>query len=229
MWRRSILGAVNQPFVAAPGGGGAAYTYRGFNRVGGDYGFDDHTFSMDIGDAAADRVVVVQCFSQNSPGITGVTVNGTSLTQDAANPTGSGRFYSYSGVVSSGSGSQTVVISWTTAGYFDKQAYVWTLTGLSSNTPKATGQAQVTGTDPASISLGTLASGDIVLSSGHILATTDETYDTSSTEAADATRVNSTGLRTRSADWLVNSGGAFSAVMTVTAGGGRNVVAVAYG
>lgn len=95
------------------------------------------TESVDIGTASADRLVIVGVGAQNTPTLTSVTVNGVTLTQDVILASG-GTAAIYSGLVTSGSGVQSVVANWVAAGFFNKYIWVATATGLASNLKRQT-------------------------------------------------------------------------------------------
>ncbi len=105
-----------------------------------DIGSAVHTASIDIGAAAADRVIVVGAtLASGALTITSVVVNGVTLTQNALVDGGGVSDYQaivYSGVVASGSGAQNVVITWSGAAW--SSMAVWRLTGLSSTAAKDT-------------------------------------------------------------------------------------------
>lgn len=125
---------------------GAAYVFRG--------SFFDNppatsiSSSIDIGTASADRLVIVGCCDQNAHALTSVVVNGVTLNIDIDNTAGGGAAIA-SGLVPSGSGSQTVTVTWAGSGFEERFFTVWTATGLSSNVVKHT----AAGIDPISIAV----------------------------------------------------------------------------
>jgi len=122
---------------------GKSFTFRSIQTS-----YDDSqnalTFSVDIGTAAADRVVIVNAQSQNLPTISGVTVNGTSLAQAVSDTVSGGASEMWSGVVASGSGAVNVVVTWAGAAFLTRSIAVWTATGLDSTTPQATSANEAT-------------------------------------------------------------------------------------
>jgi hypothetical protein len=94
------------------------------------------TFSVDIGTAAVDRCVIVGLGAQVATNPTSVTVNGVALVlQEGNSASGSARIYS--GLVTTGSGVQSVVVTHPSgAGFTNRNVTVWTVTGLSSTTKK---------------------------------------------------------------------------------------------
>jgi hypothetical protein len=124
------------------------------------------SFPMDIGTAAADRLVIVGAASGNSASaISGVTVNGVSLTQAVSDQVGGGGSELWSGLVTTGSGSQTVVVTWASGAYLQRGMMVWTAEGLASNTAKATSANQASLAVDASDFLFTMVVGDFGTSS----------------------------------------------------------------
>lgn len=118
----------------------AEYTYVGSISSPGDPSLVI-SGSIDIGTAASDRLVIVGATLGNSNvAITGVTVNGVSLSlvdRDLTNVAGAAELWS--GLVTSGSGSQTVAVTWGSGvGFLERVIAVWTATGLSSDTAKQT-------------------------------------------------------------------------------------------
>lgn len=112
------------------------------------------SFSLDIGTAAADRNIIVclAAFASDMPTAT-CTAAGVSLTERISNGFAEGFVGCkiYSGLVTTGSGSQTIAFS---AGPSNTcQVYVWSTTGLSSNTPKATGSNEYGVTTAATIAV----------------------------------------------------------------------------
>jgi hypothetical protein len=171
---------------------GKAYVYRGSNST--TAAGNPHTASIDIGTASADRVVHVGIAAQNAQTPTSVTVNGVTLTQDVLNVTSPTAGW-YSGVVASGSGSQTVTVNYPAGTFTLRNMYVLTSTGLSSTTKKQSASAS-----GASISINVTA-GDFLFAVGY--RTGGIANYTSSTEAPDGT--NNADATTREADWVVNS------------------------
>jgi hypothetical protein len=191
----------------------ASYSYRGSgtSTIGGSV----VTYSIDIGAAAADRLVIVGSLVDNATTITSVVVNGVTLTLDVTG-VGSYRVGFHSGIVAAGSGSQNVVVTWASASFQEKNIFVWTSIGLSSNLKKQT--AAWTGAT-ASIAVD---AGDFMFAVGRNVVGFPD-YATS-TESPDATR--QVGLHNTSADWIVN---ATNAAFTLNAAAGNNFsVAVTY-
>lgn len=119
----------------------AEYTYVGSISSPGDNPSLVISGSIDIGTAASDRLVIVGATLGNSNvAITGVTVNGVSLSlvdRDLTNVVGGAELWS--GLVTSGSGSQTVAVTWGSGvSFLERAITVWTATGLSSDTAKQT-------------------------------------------------------------------------------------------
>lgn len=183
----------------------AAYAYRGFHfTTSGTI----HTFSMDIGTASADRLVILGIARQASATAapSSVTVNGHALTQAAGfgyvPGSGSEGGYYY-GLVPTGDGSQTVTINYTAGAGTERFCWVWTATALQSNTPKDTAVNAAFG-GGASMTM-SVDGGDFMFA--HYRATTNTSPAFSgSTEAPDNSR-DATGVEVRGigGDWLVNN------------------------
>lgn len=116
-------------------------------------------YSIDIGTASADRLIVVASAVQNVASGT-VTVAGTTLNMDVQGVNG-GSSTLYSGLVTSGSGSQTVSIV-IGSGFVQSSVSVWACTGLNSNTVKQTGSG-IGGVTSFSINV---TAGDFMFSAG---------------------------------------------------------------
>lgn len=197
MFGRSNFGKLGAPSGAgsggaASGGAAAAYLYRGSGTDSG--GTNDATFSIDIGTASADRLVIVGCTVGNNTTITSVVVNGVTLTADIS-AVNAYRVAIYSGLVTTGSGAQNVVITWASASFQEKNAFVWTATGLASNLVKQTVSFT---TSAGSINV---AAGDFLFAVGRSVALFPDFA--TSTEAPDAAR--QIGLHSAGADWQVNA------------------------
>ncbi len=189
-----------------------SYTYRGSgsNTVGGSVA----TFSIDIGTASADRLVIVGSTVDNATTITSVVVNGVTLTADIT-AVNSYRVGIHSGVVAAGDGAQNVVITWASASFQEKSAFVWTAIGLASNVKKQTAN----GTTSATINV---TVDDFLFGVSRGVGSLPDFA--TSTEAPDGTR--QVASVNRSADWAVN---ATNATFSVNAGANSNqMVAASY-
>lgn len=117
-------------------------TYRGNGQAGGSGNTTD--FTIDIGTASADRLIVVTAAWQNTNGITSIIVDpagaNVTLTQDVINEAGSSAAV-YSGLVTSGSGSKTIRMTLVSGGFLNRGIAVWTITTLVSNTKKQSGSS----------------------------------------------------------------------------------------
>src|ERR1700687_2821000 len=120
--------------AAGGGGGGAAYAFRG--TASDNSGTANPTYSIDIGTAAANRLIIVGFMCQGSTGTSSITVNGVSLTKDVGSAPGSVAEF-WSGLVTTGSGVQTVQVNGA-SNVFERDIIVWACTGLSSNLVKHT-------------------------------------------------------------------------------------------
>jgi hypothetical protein len=200
---------------AATGGGGAVFTFKGQDGTNSAGTFTSTT--VDLGTASADRRVIIATTAPNG-GLSGCTVNGVTLLQDVqANPAGNPQTVIYSGVVNTGSGAATIVIT-SAAGLV--QFLAWTGTGGSSALVKHT---STSGTGaPSSIS--------IAVDAGDFLIVADPfsgfTY-AGSTETPTATRTetNTTG-HVGAGEWntIISTNAAFS----INAGSADFMAAASY-
>jgi hypothetical protein len=87
--------------------------------------------SIAIGTASADRLVVVATNNNGGDAMTSVVVNGVTLTADQNGATDGVSIFS--GLVASGSGPQTVTVTWASGSFQIRGFALWTVTGLSSN------------------------------------------------------------------------------------------------
>jgi hypothetical protein len=93
--------------------------------------FDANTtlnFTVDIGDAADDRRVWVFPLSHSNNEASAVSVNGTSLTQNESTA-GTGTAELWSALVTTGSGSVTIAVTWPGGAYLSRAIAVVTTTG----------------------------------------------------------------------------------------------------
>lgn len=93
--------------------------------------FDANTtlnFTVNIGDAADDRIVWVFPLSQNNNEASAVSVNGTSLTQNESTA-GSNTAELWSALVTTGSGAVTIAVTWPSGAYNTRAIAVVTTTG----------------------------------------------------------------------------------------------------
>lgn len=168
-----------------------AFTFKGMSSNGD--GTTSRTFSIDIGTASSDRLIVVALGIGNTTGPTSVTVAGVTLTQDVLRANAQ-TCAVYSGLVTGGSGTQNITIAG--VGIFQEVAVaVFAAPGLSSSVVKQT-SSNVGGTTSISV-----AAGDFLVA---INATpgANSSY-AASTETPTATRnVDTTGPRFTSAEWL---------------------------
>lgn len=160
--------------VASP-----AYTFRGTNFTNGSTSVQ--TASIDIGTASADRLVIVAIQYQNTPVVTSVTANAVTLNLDIVKTTNPSAAI-YSGLVTSGSGPQNIVVNYVSAGFSNRGLTVWTATGLSSNVVKNTASSA-----NANISIN-ITAGDFLFASTY-QATATWNYS-ASTDTATATHTS---------------------------------------
>lgn len=195
--------------------GGAAYTYRD-TQISNASATNVTSFTVDIGTASADRLVIVGAGKQNASVAVSVTVNGTNLVKDAENIGTQGSIWS--GLVSAGSGAVPIVVTWV-AGVFDSRGVVvWTATGLSSNTVRTTG---ISDTHPALISV---TNTDFLFAVSLIAGTSGSTWSSSTVAPAAAHNANDGSFNMSGADWTIAATNASFSAETSSAG---SVVTVA--
>lgn len=173
--------------------------------------------SIDIGTAAADRVVIVAATEQNGQSLTSIVVNGVTLTAAVA---GSGVYIS-TGLVTSGSGAQTVTVTWGAGSFETRTCAVWIANGLNSNTPKATGTV-ATNVTPSAISV---TAGDLLFGVTMLGNSGTPEYNGNSTENAAGERQVLTGaLSGFYGDWTVASTNASFSVYEAISSSARTCV-----
>lgn len=203
--------AIKTATVAAPS---AAITYRG-SGTSTAASATVASYSIDIGPAAIDRLVTVGLVIQNtSPTITSLVANSVALTQDILF-TGGNIVAIYSGIVSAGSGSQTIVLNTTGAAFLERDIHVWTMTGLASSTKINTGS----GGFAFNIDV---TQGDFLIAIDGLNGVNSRTFDTSTVAPA----ANHTTTWLLGAEWTIAT---TNASFSVTDGaGGSNRCAASY-
>lgn len=182
---------LKRPIAAAAAVGGPAYVYRASYSYGDSS--TSNTTSVNIGTASADRLIVVGVTCQGS-GTPTVTVNGVTLTQIVINATNQAAIFA--GLVTSGSGSQNIVVNWTGSAFQGRGVSVWTITGLSSNSAKQSGSTNSSASGTINISAGDfLFAVGISLSSVEVFTGSTETPVREDNLTTDAT------FYFTSADW----------------------------
>lgn len=197
--------------VPPVGGGGPAFTFQNSANTG--ISGSALTASIDIGAAQADRLIVVGASTGAISLVTSVVVNGVTLNADVNSNT---QIAVFSGIVASGSGSQTVTVTWASGNFNDRSFGLWRVTGLSSNLVKQT--ATSTGTT------GTISvtAGDLMF--GVAIGTSGTPTWASSTEAPFATHLLNAGGQ-GSAEWTIVGTNAAFALNSVVVGGAGIAVA----
>lgn len=159
------------------------------------------TQSVNIGSAAADRLVIVGAGTQNATAtLSSVTANGVALTQDATQ-TSAGETYIYSGLVTTGSGAQNIVVNWVGGAFLTRFLWVATCNGLSSNLKRQS----VAFTSASGAGSGTISvvAGDFMFFSQYINAATGAPNLNASTVAP--THVNFVSASSLEADWTIST------------------------
>ena len=192
-------------FPAAGGGGGPAYTFRG--TASDLTGTANPSYSIDIGTASADRLIIVGFICAGSAGAASVTVNGTGLTL-AVSAAPAAVAEVWYGLVTSGSGTQTVQVNGA-SNFFERDIIVWAATGLSSNVVKQT--ASDNGTQNINVS-----ASDFLFAINYTTGTPSNFDYSSSTESP-------TGIHTTAqsfgGDWtVISTNAAFSVAPAPTTG-----------
>lgn len=192
--------------VASP-----AYTFRNTNFTSGST--SAQTASIDIGTASADRLVIVAIQYQNTPVVTSVTANSVTLNLDIAKTTNPSSAI-YSGLVTTGSGPQNIVVNYVSAGFTARGLAVWTATGLSSTVVKNTASSA---NQNMSINI---TAGDFLFASTYIVGAASYS---SSTDAPTATHTSdATNL---SGDWTTVTTSATFTIGTLVGATNTNVAA----
>ena len=165
--------------VSSAGGGGPTKAYIGNQFTENAPAGTTQTFSMNVGTASADRLIVITVNSNLNTTISSVTVDpagaNVTLTQDAFVNNASGLAGIYSGLVTSGSGTKNIQVVFASNPQFDFIGLqLWNLKGLVSNLMR-TSAAQATSL-PMSISV---TSGYFLLSGSEFTQATGVNYSTS--------------------------------------------------
>lgn len=189
------------PYYSVPAGGGSpAYVFRNSLTASGSGAV--LTGAIDIGTASADRLIVVGTSCQNNVLMTSVVVNGVTLTQNAyVSPGPSAGIFS--GLVTSGSGSQTVTITFASGSFLTRSCVLWTVTGLSSNTAKNT--ATASGVNPNTIGGSGVTAGDLLFAADAVATGTTTSFAGSTETQAGQRQVGSGPNSLGAADWTVVS------------------------
>lgn len=205
--------------IDAPASGGPSYAFIGYCTSASSTGIN--TCSLNLG-ANATCFVLVGTGAQNGTAVAG-TVGGVALSS-AITDLG----VAFLGAsLSSCSGSQTVVITWTGADYSDQGLAVWVLTGLSSTTANQTVDASgMSPTGSISVVSGTFLFAYGIGNPG--TGASAITFATSSTEVptrqdTPQTPGGGSGFYFVSADWIAPTNGTFSLVLTTGYPGGGEV------
>ncbi len=177
----------------SPRAAGAATPTCVHRGTGADTSSDTtRNYSIDIGTASSDRLIIVASAVQNVASGT-VTVAGTPLNMDVQGVNG-GSSTLYSGLVTSGSGTQTVSIV-IGSGFVQSSVSVWACTGLNSNTVKQTGSG-IGGITSFSINV---TAGDFMFSAGR---SNSATGDYGNSTQAPTTAYNMAAGVYVAADWI---------------------------
>jgi hypothetical protein len=192
-------------FPAIAGGGSPTFTFLG--SEGKEFSNTTATFTtIDIGSASADRFIIVVIGRQNGVAVTGVTVAGVSLAQDTSQTPGRG-IYIWSGLVTTGSGVQNVVVSTGSNDSFaDCSIFCWSGTGMANTS----GASATGGNANASSATISVTAGDFMVA-GFPFACSNSGSTQAPTTARTATGTAS-GQVTQSFDWntIVSTNASFS-------------------
>ncbi len=177
------------PLVVA-GGSPPSYVLAGTFSASGSG--DTISTTMNVGTAAADRIIVITGASQNSPAIASATINGVSCTLDASNADSC--VFSAPGIAF-GSGVQTITATWTGSSFFTRGITVWVASHCASSTVIHTASNT---TIASTISV---VAGDLMFSANNSASATPATYS-SSTQAPSNTQLLASNIG-GSADWVI--------------------------
>lgn len=208
-------------FYKASGGGGPAASFRGV--ANGDQNSTTRTFSIDLGTATSDRLIVVALGIQFAAA-TNIVVAGTTITTPdiTGNNGGANTLAIYSSLVTTGSGLQTITVNGV-VGFEEVGISVWACTGLSSNTVKhsnyGTGQ-------PLSMNV---TAGDFMFAMDATSNFATTFLGSTENPTAPAHVVDAVGPCYNSAEWIsiVSTNAAFSIAGT-GAGGTTSLIAATY-
>ncbi len=193
--------------------GSPVYAYKGAGA--GEAAGNGLTFNLDIGTASSDRLIIVSAMVSAATALSSVVVNGVTLNIDIDNHATAKASAVASGLVTSGSGSQAVTITWASANFQDKIAHVWAATGLNSNTAKHTAFANRIGGAGGTATIDVTA-GDFLFAGA--LSTTQPTF-AGSTEAPVGDHNQASGVfNTRGSDWTIVSTNASFTIASTNVG-----------
>lgn len=144
--------------------------------------------TIDIGSAAADRYVIVAVFTQSATAAPTVTVNGVSLSIDASAAGANNGPSIFSGLVTTGSGVATIVVTWASGTSFTSQTiHVWTARGMTKTNGAAYASVSaLTATATVSVKQNDFVISATVNGIGAHTATETETSKISSTNSPTA-------------------------------------------
>jgi hypothetical protein len=153
--------------------------------------------SIDIGPASGDRLVIVGTAEQGGNSVSSITVGSVSLS-NVVPITGAGpNVEMWAGLVTLGSGPQTVTVTWAAGSFQSRGFSLWTANGLNSNSAKQTTSG--TGGSGSTISV---TAGDLMFA---IAATTGASSDWSTSTQAPSSlhSILASGLFYDGADWTI--------------------------
>lgn len=144
--RRALI----RPKPKAAAGGSPAYAFQGSDGTSSPIG-TTNTFSIDIGTASADRVLIFATAVSSNPGITSVVLDpgglNITMTQAAFYSPGSPQVGLYYASVPSGTGTKGFAVTYgSSVSFFAVSAHLWKATGLTSGTPVTTATGNGGGT-----------------------------------------------------------------------------------
>ena len=202
-------------YAPAPGAP-AAYTFRG--QLAADPSNDILTGNVDIGTASADRLIVALCATSGAPfTLASMIVNGVTLTIDKTQ-TNSHGVAICSGLVTSGTGSVTVSMTFTGSAFQDKFCVLYALTGLNSNLVK-----QVAGASVPSVTIPVVA-GDFLFAIGVDAANPSFSGSTQSPTTQRQQTGTGSAYHETSADWVIAS---TNASFSIASSPAANLIAAA--
>jgi hypothetical protein len=197
------------------GGGGASYSLAG--SIGSTGSGGNVSGALNVGTAAANRVIVVASATQANGTMTAVTVNGVSCTVDTTvgNAVGSVGVASCPGA-SYGSGSQTIAVTWSAGSFNGRGFSAWVCSNMTSTTVQGHNSA-----GGASSTTVAVTAGDFLFAANPASAPSWA----SSTQSPSNTQSNIGTAAVSTADWTIAS---TNASFSVAVNNGNSVGAAGY-
>lgn len=196
----------------------ASYAYDGMTSQTGSS--NPTTSSINIGTAASNRTIIVNLVARGAPRTATVTANSVSLSSvlSYADTNSNTQAQWFTGTVSTGSGSQSIVVNYGGTPFAAYDVYAWTAYALTSNTPVATSDYTVGGSSSGTGNISVTA-GDFLFCAVASAASTNPLNFSSSTQTPSGTRGEDTasGFSSKTADWTISAtSGSFAVAVGAT-------------